>query len=217
MTHGVTANERLTAAAGGVLLVLALAETFTVPMLPSLLLPHFFIGVLLAGPVALKTASTGWRFLRYYAGHPAYRRKGPPGRNLRILAPMLLAATMGLLGTGVALAATGPAPAMLIRIHLICFLAWLTALVIHVYAHLPRLLRLIADDWRRPTPYGRWSRLFAVAAAVAAGTIAAVKLAPTVEPWAARPDGGHARILLLYTLVAAIVIVAGLRRRRVNA
>ena len=39
-----------------------------------------FLGVLLIGPVALKLASTGYRFVRYYTSEPRYRRKGPPPR-----------------------------------------------------------------------------------------------------------------------------------------
>jgi hypothetical protein len=67
---GVLANERLTAAAGAVLLVLFAAEVPTVPTLRTLLSVHFFVRVLLARPLAVKMGSTGWRFLRYYTGAP---------------------------------------------------------------------------------------------------------------------------------------------------
>ena len=71
---GVVGNERLTALTGAVLLVSFAVEIVTV-VLPRAVMPaHFFIGVLLIGPVAVKTASTGWRILRYYTRHPAYRR-----------------------------------------------------------------------------------------------------------------------------------------------
>ena len=37
-----------------------------------------FIGLVLIGPVALKLASTGYRFARYYTGAPRYRAKARP-------------------------------------------------------------------------------------------------------------------------------------------
>ncbi len=74
---GVIGNERLTALAGAVLLVLIVVELVTVPNLRALLSVHVLVGVLLAGPLAVKLGSTGYRFLRYYTGSPAYVRKGP--------------------------------------------------------------------------------------------------------------------------------------------
>jgi hypothetical protein len=76
---GAEGNERLTAMTGAVLLVLLAAEGFTILSLRQLLTPHFFIGMLLLGPVALKAGSTIYRFARYYTGSALYRRKGPPG------------------------------------------------------------------------------------------------------------------------------------------
>jgi hypothetical protein len=40
-------------------------ETLTTLSLRSYLPVHIFLGLLLLPPVALKLASTGWRFLRY--------------------------------------------------------------------------------------------------------------------------------------------------------
>ena len=51
---------------------------------------HMFIGLVLIPPVLLKLGSTGYRFVRYYAGAPAYREKGPPRPLLRLLAPVLV-------------------------------------------------------------------------------------------------------------------------------
>jgi hypothetical protein len=80
---GAEGNERLTAMTGAVLLVLLAAEGFTILSLRQLLTPHFFIGMLLLGPVALKAGSTIYRFIRYYTGSRPYRRKGPPAPLLR--------------------------------------------------------------------------------------------------------------------------------------
>lgn len=106
---GAEGNERLTAMTGAVLLVLLAAEGFTILSLGQLLTPHFFIGMLLLGPVALKAGSTMYRFIRYYAGSAPYRRKGPPAPLLRLLGPVIIASTAVVFGTGIALAVTGPA------------------------------------------------------------------------------------------------------------
>jgi hypothetical protein len=186
---GVLGNERLTALTGAVLLVLFAAEIITVVLLRGLMPAHFFVGVLLIGPVAVKIASTGWRFLRYYTRHPAYRRKGPPRPAMRVLSPLLLVSTLAVIGSGVALALTGPAPAVLLRIHVISFLAWLVLTIIHVTVYLARVPKAIAEDWRRRTDRGgprtgRRARLAANVAALAAAAIPAADLVPTAAPWA---------------------------------
>ena len=192
---GVAGNERLTALAGAVLLVLAVVEVITVPTLRSLLSVHFFVGVLLIGPLAVKTGSTSWRFVRYYTRSPAYRRKGPPRPLQRVLAPLLLASTLTLIGSGIALAATGPAPPILLIMHKISFLVWLVTFVVHVIAYLRPVPRLIADDWRQrrtqlapghtsaPLVPGHRLRLAVNIAALVAGAIAALLLLPTTAAW----------------------------------
>jgi hypothetical protein len=92
---GAAGNERLTAMTGAALLVLFAAEGVTILALHRLLTLHFFIGMLLAGPVALKISSTGYRFIRYYAGARPYVRKGPPAPLLRLLAPVVVLTSCG--------------------------------------------------------------------------------------------------------------------------
>lgn len=189
---GVVGNERLTALTGAVVLVLSMAEIATVPTLGSLIVAHFFVGVLLAGPVVAKTASTGWRFIRYYTRDPAYRRKGPPRLLLRVMAPILVASTLALIGSGIALAVTGPAPEFLVRVHVVSFLFWLATLAVHVFAYVRRVPQLIAEDWRRrtdpqkrgkPEPLGRRMRLAVNIAVLVLAAFAAVLLLPTAAPW----------------------------------
>src|SRR5438132_6062073 len=91
---GVIGNERLTALAGAVLLVLILVELVSSANLHALLPLHIFVGVLLAGPLVVKLGSTGYRFLRYYTRSPAYVRSGPPRLLLRVLAPLLVVTTV---------------------------------------------------------------------------------------------------------------------------
>ena len=100
-TGGAEGNERLTAAAGAVLLVLFAAEGVTILSIHQLITVHFFLGMLLIGPVALKVGAVLYRFTRYYAGVPGYRRKGPPAPLLRLLGPFVVITSVGVIGTGV--------------------------------------------------------------------------------------------------------------------
>ena len=72
---GVEGNSRLTAVDGMVLLVLLVVEGFTVLAVRQMITLHVYVGVLLVGPVLLKCASTGFRFVRYYARARPYVEK----------------------------------------------------------------------------------------------------------------------------------------------
>lgn len=192
---GVAGNERLTALAGAALLVLLAIEYLTTARLRSLLSVHIFVGVLLAGPLAVKLGSVGWRFVRYYGRSPAYVRKGPPHLALRLLAPLLLIATLLMLGSGLGLLVINPAQAgtllaPLLRVHVLSTLVWLPLFALHVGAYLRRTPRLIADDWR-PNPGSaaaqaseRSPRLGVQVIALGAGAIVAALLFPYAAPWA---------------------------------
>src|SRR5947209_101015 len=104
---GPPGNARLTTSVGLVLLVLLGIETLTTLALSSYLPEHIFLGLLLIPPVALKLASTGWRFLRYYTNSKPYRVAGPPRPLLRVLAPFLIASTLTLFGSGVLMIIVG--------------------------------------------------------------------------------------------------------------
>ena len=62
-----------------ILLVLLAALGVTILRIGQLTWLHFFLGLLLIGPVGLKMASTGYRFMRYYTGSPAYVAQGAAG------------------------------------------------------------------------------------------------------------------------------------------
>jgi len=106
-TGSVEGNERLTAMSGAVLLVLFAVEGVTILSLRQMLTLHFFVGMLLLGPVVLKIASTAYRFARYYTGAAPYLRKGPPAPLLRLLGPVVALTTGAVLATGIALIAVG--------------------------------------------------------------------------------------------------------------
>ncbi|MGZ4432654.1 MAG: hypothetical protein ACXVW7_03335 [Trebonia sp.] len=188
---------------GAVLLVLLAAEGFTILSLRQLLTPHFFIGMLLLGPVALKAGSTMYRFIRYYAGSAPYRRKGPPAPLLRLLGPVIIASTVGVFGTGIALAVTGPAGRQpWLFLHKASFVIWFCAMTIHVLAYLPRLPRLLASEARgaaagetegrpglgyggRATAAlgGRGLRLALLVASLVAGLVIAMLTVHLAVPW----------------------------------
>jgi hypothetical protein len=151
-TGGVVGNARLTGAVAVALLVLLVAEGATIPFIGQLLGPHIFIGLLLVPPVALKLASTGYRFARYYTQDEPYVRKGPPPTVLRFVAPGLVLTTLALFGTGIALIFAGPPSNTLIFAHKLSFFAWVGLMALHILGHLLELPRLASADWRRHGP-----------------------------------------------------------------
>jgi hypothetical protein len=185
--RGVVGNERLTALVSAVLLGLILVELATMPDLSAAVPLHVFVGVAFIGPLTVKLASTGYRFLRYYGGADAFVRKGPPRLALRLLAPALVLMTALLVATGLALLVVGPAdPAPFEGLHNLSFVLWLPLVAVHAVAYLARVPRLLADDWRRGDhAIGRWSRLDLTVGAILFGAIAAVVALPAADPWAA--------------------------------
>ena len=107
VTGGPAGNVLLTAWTGLVLLGLSLAELLTLFDVQGLISWHVALGALLIPPAVMKTASTGWRMSRYYLGSPTYRRAGPPPLLLRLLGPLVVVSTLGLLATGTLLVTLG--------------------------------------------------------------------------------------------------------------
>jgi hypothetical protein len=146
---GAEGNERLTVMTGAVLLILLAAEGFTILSLGRMLTLHFFIGMLLLGPVVLKAGSVTYRFFRYYTGSAPYVRKGPPALLLRLLGPFLMLLTASVFGSGVMLALVGPSGRQpWLFVHKAAFILWFGAMAIHVLAYLPRLPRLLYAEAR---------------------------------------------------------------------
>jgi hypothetical protein len=210
------ANQRLTAMAGAALLVVFVVEVATVSNLGTLLSVHVFVGVLMAGPLAVKLGSTGWRFVRYYTGSPAFVRHGPPPLPLRLLAPVVIVSTLAVAGSGFALLVAGPAAhGPFVALHVVSFLVWMPAIAIHTIAHFLEVPRLIAEDWKRGAP-GRRLRPGVTLGTLAAGTVAALLLSPVAAPWTAWVDAGNAPgqafLVVGLALGAGGVLVARLLR-----
>ena len=190
---GVAGNARLTAANAAVLLVLLAVEGITVLRVRGLLSPHVFIGVVLIPPVLVKVGSTGWRFARYYAGAPAYRRKGPPPVLLRMLGPVVVILTLVLLFSGVGLLLVGPSwLPLLLKVHKASFVLWFAAMTIHVLGHMGEVFQLAPRDWLRRTRRevtGAGPRQWLIAASLVAGVMLGFLLLSHIGHWLSAAPG----------------------------
>ncbi len=192
---GTSGNERLTSNTGAVLIVLLAVLGVTIIRIGQLMSVHLFVGMLLIGPLALKLASTGYRFVRYYTHNAPYVRKGPPPPTLRLLAPLVVLTTLIVFGSGVALLFAGPsARGTLFPIHKLSFFAWLAFMAIHVLAHLPEVVRSLGADYGREARAGgraQWSgelngragRTLSLGSALVLGTVLAIVVIPQFGPW----------------------------------
>jgi len=186
---GTEGNERLTTVTGALLLVLLAVLGVTILRIRPLLEVHMFLGVLLIGPLALKMASTGYRFMRYYTSEPHYRRKGPPAMALRLMAPVVVLSTLVVFASGVALMLVGPSSrGALLPVHKISFIVWLIFISLHVLGHLPELSRVLRPqgaslaglDDRYP---GRSAINLALGGALVAGLVLGILAIPQFGPW----------------------------------
>jgi hypothetical protein len=183
-TGGTEGNSRLTGVTAAVLLVLLAVEGLTLLSLQTFLSWHIFIGMLLVPIVGLKLATTGYRFVRYYAGHRDYVRMGAPPTLLRLLGPIVIISTVALFATGVSLAAVGPQGGVVLGLHKASFAIWFAAMSLHVLAHFLRIPGLVAPDMRGGEGVaGARLRLATVSGAIVAGAIVAVATLPLIAPW----------------------------------
>jgi hypothetical protein len=189
---GAAGNERLTAMTGAVLLIGFAVEGVTIPVLGRLLTLHFFLGMMLIGPVALKIGSTCYRFIRYYTGAVSYVRRGPPAPLLRMLGPFVIVTSVAVLGTGVALAVAGPRSGPWLLLHKATFVLWFAVMTVHVLAYAWRLPRILAGaegmDTRAAGVRGP-ARWLVVAASLLGGLVIALITIHLATPWGFRLTG----------------------------
>lgn len=195
---GVEGNARLTSTNGMVLLVLLAVEGFTILSVRRMITLHVFLGILLLGPVLLKTGSTMYRFARYYRGAPLYLAKGPPHPLLRVLGPLVIVASLTMLGTGVALIALTPAHTdLLLSAHKASVIIWFPLMTVHVLGH---LREAAVKSWREllgpthgPPTRGRGLRFILIAVALILGVATATALMPIAAPWTTGTAGRQDR------------------------
>jgi hypothetical protein len=191
---GPEGNEQLTTVTGVILIVLLAVIGFTIPQLRQYVWLHLFVGLLLIGPVLLKMASTGYRFVRYYTRNPAYRVKGPPEILLRLIAPMVVISTVGVFATGIGLMIVGPNDRNpMLLLHKVSFIVWIVFTSLHILGHLPEVGRMfgVSDLGGRertqltgatPGGAGRW---LALTGALVGGAVLAIVLIPQFATWTA--------------------------------
>jgi hypothetical protein len=182
---GADGNEQLTSLTGVTLILLLAALGVTIVRIGAMLGAHMFLGMLLLGPVVLKMASTGYRFVLYYAHNPRYRAKGPPTIELRLLAPAVVLSTIVVFASGVALLFAGPgARGTLTPIHKVSFIAWVAVTALHVLGHLAKLPRALRTErtWD-DRGSGRGARALALSGALVAGLVIALLVEGQFTAW----------------------------------
>jgi hypothetical protein len=159
-----------------VLLVLFAAEGLTILAVRQLLTLHFFLGMLLIGPVLPKASATIYRFIRYYTGAPDYRAQGPARPAAVPAGPFVLLTSLAVIGTGVILGYAGRDVGLWLFAHKAAFVLWFAVMAIYVLAYAWRLPCLIGGDLRgraghraREVMVGRRARWLLLTASVLTG------------------------------------------------
>lgn len=219
----VVRNERLTGIAGTILFILIVSQLVITANLHSLLSVHIFVGILLSGPLLIKMCSTGFKFLLYYAGNPAFVKHGAPNIWLRLLAPFLVMMTILVFISGFALTFVGPNHmGIFFTIHAASVALWIPLVIVHIYAHIKRATRITLSDLRekaRLRVKGRNARLGTNVAGLVMGAIAAVLMLPFSAPWdhwRISPEMPSPMKLGLFAAVIGIIIAIPLLRSARN-
>lgn len=194
-TGGPAGNAVLTAWTGLVLLVLAVGELVTLIDVRGLISWHVALGALLIPPALLKTATTGWRMTRYYLAAAPYRQAGPPPLLLRLLGPLVVLSTLGLLGTGVLLVLKGEQASRLqlfsvvghrvdwVTLHQGAFIVWAVATGLHLLGRIVPALRIVIHQGAGRVP-GGVVRVATMVVVLAAAAALAVVLVQADGSWA---------------------------------
>jgi hypothetical protein len=197
---GPAGNAVLVAWTGLLLLALIAAELVTLLDVRGLIDWHVGIGVLLIPVALLKTISTGWRILRYYTRHEPYRTAGPPPTLLRVLGPLVIASTLGLLASGIVLITVGERRSHqtliaalgqrvdLVTVHQALFFAFAAFTGLHLLARIVPAVTVTRGRVRgrlggTPAVPGSGLRTSALAATLVAAVVAVVLLLPLADQW----------------------------------
>jgi hypothetical protein len=132
--------------------------------------------------VATQVRRRTWRL--FNARAPECVLHGPPMLLMRILvAPVLDAATIGVLGTGVALIASGHG-GLVLGLHKASVIVWVGAFAVHVLAYVACVPGLVAADWGRGRrASGTALRYGLLALALVLGVALAIAMLPKAGPW----------------------------------
>ena len=179
----------MTGVLGAVLLVALAVEGVTVPSVREMFTLHVFLGLFVIPVVCLKLATTGYRFFHYYRGTAAYRHKGPPHPVLRISAPVVILATISMLGTGIVMLAVGPQHSdTWLTLHQASFIVWVAVTTVHVIGHARETWKLTTAEMRAKPPVPRRGvRTTLVACSVVLGLMIGVASLGWTSAWTNRP------------------------------
>ena len=163
----------------------------TVLSVRRLLPEHFVIGFILIPPIALKMATTGYRFVSYYLGNKNYRLAGPPQLLMRLIAPIVVASTVALFITGLELWLFGLRfGASWIEWHKLSFMIWLPATAIHVLGHLRRTGEVAAGELSVLPGREALTRRSLVIGSLITGAVLAIATLAYKSPFIFFGDGG---------------------------
>jgi hypothetical protein len=192
---GSDGNESLTVTTGALLLLMLAVIGITILQIRQLIWLHLFVGLLLIGPIALKLASTGYRFVRYYTNDPVYRRKGPPQPILRAIAPLVVISTVAVFASGVVVLFLGfSSQGQWVQIHKVSAIVWVVFAGLHVLGHLGEMSVLLpggrrahralrAQSLGSANDDGRLGRGVATVGALVGGLVLALLLLPDFGAW----------------------------------
>ncbi len=147
----VIAGARLSALFGVVLLIIFVAEVMTVPFIAGAVGVHIVIGLVAVPLVLGKLAISTYRFTRFYVGDTDFVEAGPPWLPLRVIAPLLVATTVLVIGSGIELVVAGPSSfsdTFLGAAHTLLALIWFFLLALHALAYYLRSYHSVKKDFR---------------------------------------------------------------------
>lgn len=180
----VAGNERLTSITGAVLFVLLGLIGITVLQVRALLPEHLLLGFVLIPPLGLKLFSTGYRFVRYYAGDAAYRRAGPPRLMLRLIAPIVVLSSVALFATGLELWAFGLRfGSIWIAAHRLSFVVWLPFMLVHAFSYFDKSADAVAVELSGKPPGGAFTRRSLVVGSLVTGVVLALASLAYASPF----------------------------------
>lgn len=174
----VARNERLTAVNGALLFAVIVGIAATVLLIRPLLSFHYMVGFALIPPLALKLYSTGYKFAKYYLHDRSFRQAGPPPAFLRFaVAPMLVASTVAVMGSGIELWAFGARfGTWWLGAHTVSAVLFMAALFAHLLSHLRRSADAAGEDALHPADGAVTRRSVILACAILAVVLAVASL-----------------------------------------
>ena len=105
---------------------------------------------------------------------------------MRLLAPLVVASTVVLFATGVALIAFGPSGGLVLGLHKASFVVWLVTTGVHVLGYVWRVPALTAADWSRAgkrAVAGSFLRRTLLALTLVVGVVLALATVKYAAPW----------------------------------